>query len=239
MLENQRIYLQNSFIIHSRSYRETSLLLDVFSRDYGKVALIAKGVRKRKTKLAGVLQPFNLLRLSWSGRYELQTMIEAELVLPSIQLQGKSLFCGFYLNELINRFLHRHDPHPDLFAFYSAALLALAGAVDVDVEKVLRCFELALLDEVGYGLQLDRDPESGQAIEPNSLYVYVVGQGPVLSNSTDNLVHGDTLIELRQRTLKSARALAEAKKLMRSIIDFYLNGSVLKSRSLFASKSKS
>ncbi len=234
MAENQRIYLQNSFIIHSRSYRETSLLLDVFSRDYGKVALIAKGIRKRKTKLAGVLQPFNLLRLSWSGRSELQTMTEAELVLPSLQIRGKSLFCGFYLNELIDRFLHRHDPHPDLFAFYSAALLDLANGVDI--EKVLRCFELALLDEVGYGLQLDRDPESGHEVEAESLYVYVVGQGPILSEPTHNVVHGDTLIELRQRKLKSARALAEAKRLMRSIIDFHLNGAVLQSRSLFGSK---
>ena len=237
MPENQRIYLQNAFIIHGRSYRETSLLLEVFSQDYGKVSLIAKGIRKNKSKLAGILQPFNLLRLSWSGRSELQTLIEAEPVLPSIQLQGKALYCGFYLNELIDLFLHRHDPHPDLFTYYSAALLELAE--NTDVEKILRCFELALLDEAGYGLQLDHDPQSGCRIEPESTYTYAIGQGPIRSKSTHTSIHGDTLIALHNRKLESSRALVESKRLMRSIIDFYLNGTVLKSRSLFSSKKAS
>ena len=236
MTNNQRVYLQNSYIIHRRPYRETSVLLDVFSEDYGKISLIARGIRSHKSKLAGILQPFKLLRLSWCGRSNLQSLTAAELILPDIHLQGKSLFCGFYVNELINGFLHRYDPHPELFAFYSATLLALAKCDNLEI--ALRYFELALLDQVGYGLQLDYEIDSGAEIDADSFYRYVVGQGPVLTSSGINAIHGGTLIELRQQKLKNYRALAESKTLMRRVIDFHLNGAILKSRSLFGSNKK-
>ncbi len=236
MTENQRVYLQNSYIIHHRPYRESSVILDVFSGDYGKISLIARGVRSNKSKLAGILQPFKLLRLSWSGRSNLQLLTAAELILPDVHLQGKSLFCGFYVNELINRFLHQHDPHPELFAFYSATLLALAKCDNL--ETALRYFELALMDQVGFGLQLDYEIDSGAEIDADSLYGYVVGQGPVLTRSNTNAIHGGTLIELRQHDLKSDTALAEAKRLMRKVIDFHLSGAILRSRSLFGSNKK-
>ncbi len=232
MSENQRVYLQNSFIVHRRPYRETSVLLDVFSSEYGKISLIAKGVRQQKSRMAGILQPFKLLRLSWSGRSDLQLLTGAELVMPDIDLKGKPLFCGFYLNELINLFLHRHDPHPELFAFYSATLLTLAECNGV--EKALRYFELTLMDQVGYGLQLEYEVGTGAKINASDLYRYVIGQGPILTSSKVDTIHGVTLIELRQRNLQNQTALVEAKRLMRKVIDFHLNGKLLNSRSLFS-----
>lgn len=232
MSENQRVNLENAYIVHRRPYRETSLLLDVFSSEYGKISLIAKGIRKQKSWMVGILQPFKLLRLSWIGRSDLHLLTGAELVLPDINLQGKPLFCGFYVNELVNLFLHRHDPHPELFAFYSATLLTLAESNDV--EKALRYFELTLMDQVGYGLQLDYEVRTGAEINAKDQYRYAIGQGPILACSDIDTIHGATLIEMRQRKLQNQTALIESKRLMRKVIDFHLDGKVLKSRSLFS-----
>ncbi len=233
MPDSKRVLLQSAFVIHRRPYRETSVLMEVFSRDYGKVSLLAKGVRKAKSAMSAVLQPFSPLRLSWMGRSQLQTLTAAEIIPPAIQLGGRSLYCGFYLNELLVRFLHHHDPHKNLFSYYAATLLNLRD--EEQMERCLRYFEVSLLEEVGFGLQLDVELDSGCCIEPGKLYNYLIGQGPVEVKSAKNAIHGATLIGLRERNLVDKLTLREAKQLMRTVIDSHLNGKPLLSRSLFQS----
>lgn len=234
MNQKQRISLQSAFILHTRPYRETSLLLDVFSCDYGKVALVAKGVRKSRSGLNAVLQPFNPLRLSWVGKTDLQTLTAAELIPPGIFLKGRSLYCGLYLNELLNYFLHRHDPHQNLFSHYAATLVELSE--NKEIEKTLRYFELALLDETGFGLHIESDSEEGYSIEPGKRYQYCGGQGLVESEISVGGIAGSTLINFSQRNLEGPVELLECKKLMRTVINYHLAGKPLRSRSLFKLK---
>ncbi|MGR9105712.1 MAG: DNA repair protein RecO [Gammaproteobacteria bacterium] len=234
MNSNQRISLQSAFVLHSRPYRESSLLLDVFTCEYGKTALIAKGARKPRTGLSAVLQPFTPIRVSWCGKSELHTLTAAEPIPPGIVLTGRNLYCGFYLNELLNIFLHRHDPHQNLFSHYAAALVALSG--QGETEKILRYFELALLDEIGFGLQIEQDSENGEAIRPDRCYQYRVGQGLVESANSFEGISGTTLIGLAQRSLEGPIQLSESKKMMRTILDYHLGGKPLRSRALFVLK---
>ncbi len=236
MNQNQRISLQSAFVLHSRPYRESSLLLDLFSCDYGRIALVARGARKNRSGLHGILQPFRPLRVSWSGKTDLHTLTAAEPIPPGICLQGRNLYCGLYLNELLAYFLHRHDPHEALFSHYTAALVALSrpGAT----EETLRYFELALLDEIGFGLQIEQESESGNTIRPDRRYNYRIGQGLVLATSPVGGVSGSTLINLTQRKLNGSVQLSEAKRMMRAVIDHHLTGKPLRSRSLFRPKNQ-
>ena len=231
MGRNQRISLQSAFVLHSRPYRETSLLLDIFSCDYGKIALLAKGARRSRAGLASILQPFHPLKLSWSGSTDLQTLTSAEAIPPGICLRGRSLYCGLYMNELLNYFLHRHDPHRNLFSHYAAALVTLAG--EGVAEATLRYFEFALLDEIGFGLQIDANAGNRDAIRPDLHYQYRIGRGLVVSGDSIGGISGATLINLANRKLDGPEQMKESKRLMRFLIDHYLEGKPLRSRSLF------
>ncbi|MDD4915262.1 MAG: DNA repair protein RecO [Methylococcales bacterium] len=219
------VHLQPGFVLQHRSYRETSLLLDVFTRDYGIVSMLARGVRKEKSRLAGLLQPFSLLDISYLGRNELKTLVGAELT-NSYDLQRLALYCGFYVNELLQRFLHKDDPHPQLFADYQHCLCGLAA--DGNVEQTLRYFELQLLQESGYGVQLDRECRSGAGIQGAQRYGFSPGDGMVAD--ADGPVSGHTLALLAAGVALDAVALAEAKLLLRKMLDSRLQGRPLKSR---------
>ncbi len=234
MNQIQRISLQSAFVLHSRPYRESSLLLDVFSCDYGKIALLAKGARRNRSRLSAILQPFIPLSLSWCGKTDLQTLTGAEPIPPGILLQGRRLYCGLYLNELLSYFLHRHDAHRNLFSHYAATLVALAG--EDEAEKTLRYFELALLEEIGFGLQIEHDAEHGDSIRPNRRYEYRIGLGVVESNTSFRGIAGSTLINLARRSLDGPVELSESKRMMRAIIDHHLAGKTLRSRLLFRMK---
>lgn len=228
---NHRVALQSAFVLHRRPYRESSLLLDCFTCDYGKVALVAKGGRRNRSGLNTLLQPFNPLRISWTGKGDLHTLTGAEPILPGIGLRGRNLYCGLYLNELLNYLLHRHDPHRDLFSHYTSTLLALAGPGGG--EEILRYFELALLDEIGFGLQIEHDSESGAPVSGDQRYEFRIGQGLVVAVGPGPGISGLSLINFAQRKLEGPVQLFECKKMMRKIIDHYLAGKDLKSRSLF------
>ncbi|MGI9308599.1 MAG: DNA repair protein RecO, partial [Gammaproteobacteria bacterium] len=164
------VNLEPGYVLHTRRYRETSLLLEAFTLDHGRVGLIARGANRPKSRLGGILSPFQPLALSWSGRGELKTLVRAELTAPAPMLIGERLMSAFYVNELIMSFLHRTDAHRDLFAHYSNLVTDLR--TDQELQPLLRQFELLLLAEVGYGLNLDHDAESGEALEPDSHYRY-------------------------------------------------------------------
>jgi DNA repair protein RecO (recombination protein O) len=225
--------LRDAYLLHRRHFRETSLLLDIFSREHGILRLIAKGALRGKTGRFGVLQPFAPLNLGWTLRGEPAVLTVAESRGERYALSGKTLFCGFYLNELILRLLPEHDPHPGIFAVYEITLTRLASGSRPD--DTLRSFELALLEEIGYGLVLDYDVETGAEISPVRHYDYHIEHGPVESPPSSQTLRGSTLLSLRDGSLSGAVEINEAKRLMRRVINHYLGGRPLKSRELFVS----
>lgn len=231
-----RVQLQPGFILHRRPYRETSLILDAFSHEYGKVALLAKGVRGGKTGRSDALPPFRPLLLSWVGKGDLPLLTASESAGRPAPLQGVALYCGFYLNELLQLFLHRYDPQPLLFERYAGILTELAS--HSDQERLLRDFELALLQELGYGLQLHCDADLHADIQPDQFYRYIPDRGPVIAAAGGDAIHGATLIALRENRLDDAVCRREAKWLLRRVIHHHLAGRSLKSRELFRYSSK-
>jgi DNA repair protein RecO (recombination protein O) len=228
LMTDNAVYLQPAFILQQRKFRETSLIIDVLTRDFGRISLLAKGVRKAKSKTAGLLQPFIPLTLSYVGKSELKTLTDVEITQPFIQLQGLAVYCGFYVNELIGCFLHQYDPHPEVFAYYKKCLSCLSDSSKI--EATLRIFELDLMDAVGYGLQLDHDFHHNKAIQPLTNYHFNVEQGPI--EASDGSFSGKTLQALHLRQLTDPQVLAEAKILMRKVISVYLHGKPLKSRAV-------
>lgn len=223
----ETVYLQPAFILRQQKYRETSLILDVLTYEQGRISVLAKGVRKAKSKTAGLLQPFIPLRLSYVGKSGLKIVTDAEIIPPVTNLQGLALYCGFYINELIGFFLHQHDPHPELFNHYRSCLIRLAH--EPGLEAVLREFELELIELAGYGLPLDHDIY-GQPIDNAKHYAFTAGQGLVVTER--GVVSGATLLALKHKDFSHPQVLSEAKLLMRTVIDGHLQGRPLKSRTV-------
>lgn len=239
MSADNKVDLQPAFVLHQRSYRESSLLLDAFGIDSGRVGLIAKGARRPKSPLRAQLIPFRPLLLSWRGRGELGLVVGAEPDGPPLVIPPAAIVSGLYLNELLVRLLHRHDPHPELFLQYRRTLSALARQ-DCPVEQSLRIFEKRLLDAVGYGLMLDRTAGTGKPVEPSARYRYITDQGPVEAGGKEQdkgvRVKGSTLLALASERPMDPAALREAKHLMRSAINLHLEGRPLVSRTLYRKK---
>lgn len=236
MVTTRRVELARGYVLHRRPYRESSVLVEAFCAEQGRVGLVARGARRPGSRLRGILQPFQPVLLSWSGRGELGTLTGVEAERPLRALAGPALVSGFYLNELLLRLLARRDPHPALFDAYREALLRLAG--ERAYEPVLRIFEKRLLDAIGYGLVLDREAETGRPIEPATLYRYRNEQGPVARAPAQVepggvAVHGSTLVALEREELEDPRSLHEAKRLMRDVLGAYLGPKPLVSRTLF------
>jgi DNA repair protein RecO (recombination protein O) len=228
LMTDSAVYLQPAFILHQRKFRETSLIIDVLTRDFGRVSLLAKGVRKARSKTAGLLQPFIPLTLSYFGKAELKTLTDVEIIQSAIELKGLTLYCGFYINELVAYFLHQYDPHPDVFTHYRECLSCLSDSSKM--EAALRVFELNLMDAVGYGLQLDYDYHNEKAVHPLTKYHFNVEQGPI--EAQDGHFSGKTLQALKSREFTDPQVLIEAKILMRTVIAVYLHGKPLKSRAV-------
>lgn len=223
---------QPAFVLHTYPYRETSLIVEVFSRDFGRVAVLARGVRRPRSVLRGLLLSFQPLEVAWSGKGEVQTLMKAEWQGGQPLLTGKALFCAYYLNELLMHLLPREDAHERLFSVYAETLRRFAGALR---EADLRRFERALLQELGYCLTLDRDAK-GIAIDVNGHYAYEIEHGPVrLQRPGDSslAVCGKTLIDLSNEDFTDPRSLLEAKQLMRALIAYYTDGKGLETRKIF------
>ena len=226
--------LHPCFVLHRRDYSDTSLLVEVFARDFGRFPAIAKGAKRSRSTGAALLQPFRPLWLSWGGRGEVRTLHRMEAVGPAPVLAGKTLVCGFYLNELLVRLLGRDDPHEALFAHYHDALGRLAG--DEDFEAVLRRFELQLLAEIGYALLLDREADSGLPVRRDRRYRYEPERGPVALEPSDHepfAIAGETLLRLAAEQIPAGQGAREARYLLRRVLACYLGDKPLKSRELF------
>jgi DNA repair protein RecO (recombination protein O) len=233
-----RVATQPGYVLHSRDWSESSLLLEAFTPRHGRLGLIAKGAKRPSSRVRGLLKPFQPLLLSWSGRGELPVLTAAEPEGTPPALAGSALYCGFYLNELLMRLLHRHDPHEALYGAYREALGALADAAAH--EATLRLFEKRLLREIGYGLVLDHDITDNAAIVPDALYDYLPERGPArIAHPELNprpqgvLLHGASLLALATERLDAPQARREAKQLMRAVLARYLGARPLHSRRLF------
>jgi DNA repair protein RecO (recombination protein O) len=231
--QRQRIDGAAAFLLHAHPYSETSLVLDVFARDHGRLAVLARGARRPRSALRGVLLAFQPLELGWFGGGEVKTLAKAEWVGGLPLLQGKSLLLGYYLNELLLKMLPREDAHPTLFDAYGAALAALAGGATETAE--LRRFEKALLRELGYGLALDRLANSDEAVQPDGLYEYQIERGVVEAVGVPPRLTflGKTLLDLAADDYSDPRTLAESKLLMRQLMSYYLGSQTLQSRRVF------
>ena len=224
------VALQPAYILHRRPYRNTSLLLEVFSRDHGRIGVVARGARQSRQK--GILQSFIPLWLSWSGRSDLVTLTKAEEASAAHPLPPERLLSGLYVNELVLRLSQRCDPNPKLFENYEGVLRDLAGATGE--EPALRLFEKRLLALLGYGLWLDTEALTNAPIEPDGLYRYVIDQGPIVADQIHAgvgiPVSGKSLIALRLETLDDPLVLSDVKRLTRAAIGLQLQGRPLKTR---------
>jgi DNA repair protein RecO (recombination protein O) len=264
-ISGRRVELQPAYILHQRAYRDTSVLLELFTPEYGRVGLVARGARGSRARWRGLLQPFQPLLVSWILRGELGTLTVAEASGGALMLAAARIASGFYLNEILLRLLARHDPHLELFGWYDATLRGLArlshpssiagvdlhatnggkkgGQVEAstdlaELEILLRRFELRLLEVLGYRLVLDRDVNSGRAVEAGRQYVYHIEHGPVQRADADGVVEagpclsGDTLRALQVDNLSAASTRVEAKRLLRAVLGRYLGPKPLQSRHL-------
>ena len=235
----RRVELAEGWVLHSRPFRETSLIVEAFSRDHGRVGLVARGGRRPRSSLGLAAQPFRRLLLSWSGRGELATLTRAESArqasagnLP----QGNRLLAAMYLNELLLRLTRREDPHPELFDHYCGALAGLRAAGPI--EAVLRRFELDLLASLGFGLNLASDTR-GQALAPDAAYRYRMEEGPQALPPGARIgramnFSGAELLGIAGRDWDRGDIRRAARRLLKAAIDFYLDGRPLNTRKVFA-----
>jgi DNA repair protein RecO (recombination protein O) len=235
MQSRKRVDHEPGYVLHTYPYKETSLIVEAFTHRFGRVALLARGARRPRSAMRGVLLSFHPLRLSWSGSADLANLIGAEWAGGVPLLGGRGLMCGFYVNELLLRLLPRDDPHESLFDAYAEAL---AGLASQDVSAVLRSFEKRLLAELGYAPLLETDAAS-RPIDPERMYSYEPDRGPVPANGSAQgqrgvnvVVSGRTLLDVAAGDYARIETRDEARALMRVLIGERLHGQSLHTRSI-------
>jgi DNA repair protein RecO (recombination protein O) len=237
-----RVQLQPAYVLHSRHYRDSSQLLEIFTPDHGRVSVVAKGVRRstKGSSKGAILQPFIPLLLSFSGRSDLKTLTGSEVAGEVCLLRGERLFSGMYLNELLVRLLHTLDAQPELFSMYAQSVAALAGNEPMDV--TLRRFEFVLLDQLGYSFDLTTDGHTGLPVQTDSWYQYHVDFGLVehfgSRQANVPVFLGAELLAI-SRDEQSPAIKQTSKRLLRQALAGHLGGKPLKSRELFRSSSTS
>ena len=227
---------QPAYVLHTIPFRETSLIVEVFSRDFGRMALLARGARRPRAAIRGLLMAFQPIEVAWAGKGEVLTLMKAEWQGGLPLLAGEALFCGYYLNELLMYLLPREDAHEHLFERYGDMLARLAADPRGKVREAdLRSFEKALLQELGYGLTLTHD-SAGEPIQHDAHYTYRMEQGPVRvehAEAAAQIVSGKTLLDLDAEDFTDPRSRSEAKALMRTLMAYYLAGVELETRKIF------
>jgi DNA repair protein RecO (recombination protein O) len=227
----RRIDLTPGYVLHHRPWRDTSRILEVLTREHGRLTLFARGVRGPHAKLAAVLQPFQPLLLSFSGRGEAAQLTGAERAEHCAALPADCLLAAFYLNELLLKLTTRHDPLPALFDHYHGTLERLrAGAA---LEPVLRVFEKRLLELLGYGLDLATEADSGRPIRPQQFYHFRPSAGLVAAGGAHSgALRGDSLLALAAEQLAGERALEDARHLLKAALAACLEGRPLATRAV-------
>lgn len=228
-----RVDAQPAFILHARPYRETSLLLECLTRDHGRIGLVARGVRRERSRLPrGLLQPLQPLALGWTGGGDLAPLTAAEATAVPFVLAGSRLFSAIYLNELVLRLSVRADPHADLFEHYHTCLRRLAAGESE--AWTLRRFERDLLAGLGYALVLDHAIDTGEPVDDDAPYAYVPDEGPVAWRDQPGAVRvrGAALLALARDEMPATEDLATLRRLMRALVRHQLGGGDLKAWSM-------
>jgi DNA repair protein RecO (recombination protein O) len=223
------------FVLHTYPFRETSLVVEVFTRHHGRMALVARGARRPRSALRGQVQPFTPLLLSWFGKSEVRTLHSAEWQGGLAPLSGMPLLCGFYLNELLLKLLARDDPHEILFDYYQSTLSDLSQPADNNLERILRRFERHLLSEIGYAATFHEEADNAQPVRQEQNYLFVPERGPYADDGSADTgipVSGQTLLDMDQDQFDSPVTRAEAKQLMRALINHHLGGKPLYTRQM-------
>lgn len=229
---NHRHDLHLVYVLHSRAFRETSLLVEAFSRDHGRIAFVARGAKRGKAKISSILQPFAPLTISWYGNSELVTLTHVEPARIQASLYGRRAICGLYINELLIKLLHKWDPCVQLFDLYEQTLVALTQE-QLPEQVTLRKFEKSLLKSIGYGLQLTVEVESGELVANDEYYLFDPTLGPRLVNRTHPAaIKGQSLLALDAEDFNSADVLNDIKQLMRMVFSYHLGARGLITREL-------
>lgn len=230
----ERTVLEPGYVLHRRAYGNTSLIVEFLARHHGRIGMVARGARSGRNPRGALLQPFHPLLAGWSGRGELATLGHVEAAGRSLPLSGEASLQGLYVNELMVRLTHRHDPHPALFDEYGATLQAL---VEAPGEATLRRFEGRLLGHLGYAPPLLERADGGGAVQPDARYCYHPGSGPVPAPADERtaglVVGGGTLHAMAAEDYRDAVVLREAKAVMRAVLATHLGDRPLASRALF------
>ncbi len=230
----QKIELQPAFVLHTRPYRDTSLIVEFFTLEYGRVAAVARGVRKTKNPKRSILNPFIPLLISVQGKGNLKLLTHVETYGLNCQLEKKHLYSGLYLNELLIRLLPEWDAHENIYLLYINALLGLGGGMAI--EPILRRFETALLTELGYGIDWSIDALTNREIDPEHHYALDVEKGFVLVNEHNNNEYsflGEDIISAGTSNYKLKSTLRAAKLINRLLLKPLLGSKPLQARALF------
>lgn len=223
---------QAVYVLHSYPFKETSLIVELFSQTYGRVTTIAKGARRPRSAMRGLLQAFQPMEATWSGKSDIKTLHGLEWAGALLTLKGEGLICGFYLNELLMRLLPREDPHESLFAYYQATLNALALKAEASA-TILRQFELKLLQNLGYAVPLLHD-EHEHAIASDQMYDYLPERGAcqLRSQAYGAVVSGQTLLDMAADDYATKTTQQQSKQVMRLLLRHYLGETPLHTRQL-------
>lgn len=230
----QRVLLEPAFVLHTRPYSNTSLLVEFITPQYGRVPALARSARGMKSRYKGILQLFTPLLISWSGKRELKTLIDAEFTVGANSLEGQALMCGFYLNELLMHLIQRDDPYPVVYELYQQTLQQLAE--QSHLQGPLRRFEKRLLERLGYGLPLQHEAHTKEVIRADCYYHYVRDRGFLrcAEDSEDSSkFSGKHLLAIREEQWDDEEVMQDAKRLMRMTLSELLGNKVLQSRQLF------
>lgn len=220
-----------AYLLYSRDYKDNSLLIDIFSLDDGKIRLIAKS--KKKT---GLLPCFVRLELEYIYKQQLSILCETIELPTTFTLKGKSLYCAYYLNELLLHLLPEHEPHPAIFQLYQQTLEQLS--YQQVFEPILRRFELNLLNELGYAVDWQTTCELSQVVKEEKNYIYVHEQGIFLADSYllvqhSPVISGKALLAMAKMNFNEAHLMQQIKQLMRYVLAQYLEHRTLKSREIY------
>jgi DNA repair protein RecO (recombination protein O) len=225
-----RVQQEPGYILHHRPFRDTSQILDILTRDHGKIAVVARGSRGAKSRLAGVLRPFLPLRISWVAKSDLGTLTGAEAAGRPAGLHGDALLAAYYINELVMHFLLRHDPQPEIYALYASAVADLGASASI--AGTLRRFELEFLGLLGYAVSVDRVAGTEDNIDAGRHYEYRVEQGPVpVERTSGDLVFPGALLQaIAAGRFEDEDVLSAAGRLLRKVIEYHLGGKELQTR---------
>lgn len=228
----ERVQLMPAWVLHRRDFRDSSQVVELLTAEHGRISLVAKGIKRPKSRLRGLLQPFRELRVSWVARRELGTLtdVDADATPPSA-LIGDSLLAGYYVSELCLKLTHKHDPNPELFELYGQIIGQLRTTASVD--QCLRPFEDQLLRELGFGINWGLDIETGQPVESRYQYAMVSDAGPrrvADEHHEAESISGEHLLRITQGDWSETETRRIGKHILARALDTQLEGKALQTR---------